>query len=162
VRDAFRRYVDALIAWYAAAPGSASPIHEPAAMKRAQNDVWSTSLAACLTAAGERARVLLLPSLNEMFGAVEKERMARRMHPPIVIWLMLFVAALAAALFAGYALAGTARRNWIYIVGFAATVSVATYVIVELEYPRLGLFRVNAIDQTLIELRATIGEDEQH
>jgi hypothetical protein len=100
--------------------------------------------------------MLLLPSLNELFGAVEKERMARRMHPPPVIFAMLGIAALAAALFAGYGLASSTTRSWIYMVGIAATVAIAVYVILELEYPRLGLARVTDMDQTLVELRATM------
>jgi hypothetical protein len=91
-----------------------------------------------------------------MFGAVERERMARRIHPPLVIFAMLGIAALATALFAGYALAVGTKRNWIYMIGISASAAMAVYVIIELEYPRLGLFRVDAMDQTLVELRATM------
>jgi hypothetical protein len=38
--------------------------------------------------------------------------------------------------------------------GIAACISAATYVILELEYPRVGLIRVNNMDQLLIDLRA--------
>jgi hypothetical protein len=99
---------------------------------------------------------LFLTALNDMFGAVEEERMARRIHPPSIVFGMLGIAALATALFAGYGLASGSSRNWIYMIGVAATIAVATYVILELEYPRLGLFRVNAMDQALVELRATM------
>ena len=156
VRDDLRRYVDALYAWYSEAQLPLALTDQPIALTRAQDDLWARAVAACLTPAGDRARMLLLPALNDVFGAVEKERMARRMHPPIVIWLMLGVTALTAALLAGYGLAGAQTRSWIYVIGLAASVSIATYVIIELEYPRLGLFRVNAIDQSLVELRATM------
>jgi hypothetical protein len=82
--------------------------------------------------------------------------MARRIHPPSVIFVMLGVAALASAIFAGYGIASGSTRNWMYMVGIAATIAAATYVILELEYPRLGLFRINAMDQALTELRATM------
>jgi hypothetical protein len=156
VRDAFRRYLDALIAWYAEIPGSTYQLHEPPALTRAQNDLWSRSVAACLTRDNQPAYLLLLPALNDVFGAVEKERMARRMHPPVVIFAMLAIAALASAIFAGYGIASGTARNWIYMIGVAATVAIAVYVILELEYPRLGLFRVNGMDQALVELRATM------
>jgi hypothetical protein len=113
-------------------------------------------VAACLAPSGEQARVLLLPALNEMFGIVESERLARRMHPPIVIFAMLGLTAFAAALFAGYGIAAGPTRNWIYLLGVAATVSSAAYVIIDLEYPRLGLIRIDAINQALVELRATM------
>ena len=155
-RDAFRRYVDALIAWYGEAPGSIETVREPKQVTQAMNSLWSLSVAACLTKSGEPARVLLLPALNDMFGSVDRERLARRIHPPAIVFVMLGIAALATALFAGYGLASGKSRSWIYMLGIAAAVSIATYVILELEYPRLGLFRVNAMDQALVELRATM------
>src|SRR5207237_339934 len=106
--------------------------------------------------AGDPARMLLLPALNDLFGAVERERAARRIHPPVLIFAMLGVAALASALFAGYGLASGATRPLLYMIGIAAAISIATYVILELEYPRLGLVRVNAMDRALTELRATM------
>jgi hypothetical protein len=156
VRDAMRTYVDALIAWYAEVPGATDRLNEPATVTSAARDLWTRSVAACLTPTGEKARMLLLPSLNDVFGAVEKERMARRIHPPLVIFVMLGIAILAASLFAGYGLASSMKRNWMYVIGVSATIAIAVYVILELEYPRLGVFRVNAMDQTLVELRATM------
>jgi hypothetical protein len=156
VRGAFRRYVDALIAAYAEFPGLANAAREPPGIARAQHDLWGDAVAVCLTPGGEPARILLLPALNEAFDTVERERLARRIHPPLVIWAMLGLAALAAGLFAGYDIAPGPSRNWIYILGVAATVSVAAYVVIELEYPRIGLVRIDAIDQTLVDLRATL------
>jgi hypothetical protein len=63
---------------------------------------------------------------------------------------------MAAALFAGYGVAAKSTHNWLFSIGVAATVSLATYVIVELEYPRLGLIRVSDMDRALVELRATM------
>ena len=100
--------------------------------------------------------MLVLPSLTQMFDSVDEERLARRMHPPAVVFIMLALTALAGALFAGYSMASGQARNWIYIIGITATISIATYVIVELEFPRLGVVRVNAFDQTLVELRETM------
>ena len=156
VRGEFRRYMDVLVAWYNEVPGTVETIHEPPALTKAQDALWSRSVAACIAPNGERARMLLLPGLSEMFSMVERERMARRMHPPALIWAMLGITALASALFAGYGLAGGPTRNWLYIIGVAASVSIATYVIIELEYPRLGLSRVNDMDQALVELRQTM------
>ncbi|HKW49564.1 MAG TPA: hypothetical protein VJN70_19060 [Gemmatimonadaceae bacterium] len=155
VRGEFRRYMDALVAWHTKIEAT-DLSDEPAALRNAQNDLWSGSVAACIAPNGEKARMLLLPALNDLFGLVEKERIARLMHPPTLIWAMLAITALASALFAGYGLAGGPSRNWIYIIGVAASVSIATYVIIELEYPRLGLSRVTDVDQTLIDLRATM------
>lgn len=155
IRDGLRHYLDAVIDWYKMPASLDAAVNQPAAVTRAQDVVWRQSVEACLTSGGEVARMLLLPALNELFDAVDRERMARRIHPPAIVWLMLAITALASALFVGYGFAGS-PRNWLYITGFAASISVATYVIVELEYPRLGLTSAAAIDRALVELRASL------
>ena len=39
------------------------------------------------------------------------------------------------------------------MVGFALTMALALYVIVDLEFPRLGLIRLDAYDQVLVDVR---------
>jgi hypothetical protein len=157
VRADFKRYVDALIAYYALP--SINPelfTHATPVLRRAESQLWSTAVAACTTSTGERARILLLPSLNEMFDNVETERLARGIHPPIIIFLMLGIAAMATALFAGYGMSSSPTRNWIYTLGIAATIASAVFVIIELEYPRVGLIRVDPMDEMLREFRASM------
>jgi hypothetical protein len=157
IRDGFRRYLDALLAWYTEATGAEQSLRSPGDVDRAKADLWSRSVAACLDPLGEKARMLLLPSLSDMFAAVEKERLARRIHPPLVIFAMLGVSALASALFLGYGLSSGPTRPWLHMLGVAVTISVAAYVILELEFPRLGLVRVGGMDRALAELRASVG-----
>ena len=53
-------------------------------------------------------------------------------------------------------MAGGRRRNWAFAIGFAATTATALFVILELEYPRLGLVRIESADQALVMLRERI------
>jgi hypothetical protein len=156
IRSGMQRYLDALLESYAQRSGAADPFSETAQMTDAQGDLWSRSVAVCITPNGEKARMLLLPALNEMFGIVEQERLARRIHPPVIVYVMLALTTLASSLFAGYGMAGTPTRNWLFTLGVAATISSILYVIVELEYPRRGLVRVDEMDQALVELRTTM------
>ena len=99
---------------------------------------------------------MLLPALNEMID-ITTRTMATKIHPPAVIFVMLFGVALASALLAGYGMAGGKSRNWLHMLGFAAVLAVAVYVILDLEFPRrLGLIRVDAFDQTLVKLRESM------
>lgn len=154
IRNGLRHYLDAVLGWYKSAASFDAAVNPPASVTRAQDDVWRRSVDACITPGGEVARMLLLPALNELFDSVDRERMARRVHPPTIVWLMLGITALASALFVGYGFAGS-PRNWLYITGFAASISSATYVIIELEYPRLGLTNAAVIDRALVEVRAS-------
>ena len=152
----FRRYVDALLASYQANAVTSDVLNEPPEVARAQDETWASAVKACISKEGEVARMLLLPGLNEMFGAVEEERFARRIHPPMMIFIMLGLTAFASALLAGFAIAGSSNRDWIHRVGVAAVISLAVYIIFEMEYPRLGLIRVKSADQALIDLRASM------
>lgn len=155
LRQLISRYVEALVGQNAdgAPADTTDPIRQPPAVRQLQDEVWSCAVGACLTPRGEPARVLLLPSITEMFGAVERERMRRRIHPPALIFVMLGVTALAAAVFAGYSLANTPSRNWLYLVAVATSISFVTFVIVELEFPRLGWLRIEEMDQELVDLQ---------
>ena len=82
--------------------------------------------------------------------------MAGQMHPPLVIFAMLFVLALASALLSGYAMGSGKSREWLHMLAFAAVVSISVYVIIDIEYPRFGLIRVDAFDQVLVDVRASM------
>ena len=155
IRDAFKGYLDTLLRAYDLPPGTPAEERERAAATRAQKVLWTRIVTSALDPAGEKARVLIMPSINEVFDEVDMEFLMRRIHPPMLIYIMLAIAALAAALFAGYGMSPH-PRNWLYIVGVATTISIATWVILELESPRLGMIRMDSMNDALVELRATM------
>jgi hypothetical protein len=156
VRAGFKRYVDAL---YDADTVQIEPTDkflEAPGVVQARHAVWVQAVAAVSVPSGERARLLLLPALRDMFVAAERERLGRRIHPPVIVYAMLGLTALAAALLGGYAFASTPTRNWTYMIGVAAAVSISTYVIIDLEYPRIGLVRVDPLEDVLADLHANL------
>jgi hypothetical protein len=50
------------------------------------------------------------------------------------------------SLIAGFGMAASAGHSWIHMVLFAGTLTIALYVVTDLEYPRLGLIRIEAFD----------------
>lgn len=77
-------------------------------------------------------------------------------HPPAVIFMLLVMLSLLASMLAGYVLCVSKGRNWFYMLLFTTTISLTLYVIIDLEYPRYGLIRVDNADQTLIDLRSVM------
>src|SRR5262245_53363409 len=151
LRARFRDYVDARLAVYRALPDFEKSKAELARAARLQQELWSRSVA---SATGlQPATMLLLPALNEMIDITTTRTMAAEMHPPIVIFLLLIVLALLSALLAGYETAGAKARDWVRMVAYAVTLAGAVYVILDMEYPRFGLIRVDAFDRVLVELR---------
>jgi hypothetical protein len=82
--------------------------------------------------------------------------MATQLHPPEIVYVMLFWLALLASLLAGYGMAGGRTRKWLHMIGFALIMAVSVYVILDLEFPRLGFFHLNVFDQTLVDLRESM------
>jgi len=74
-------------------------------------------------------------------------------HPPLPIYLVLTFLVLASSALSGYAMGKAGRRNWTHILLYSATLALAMYVILDLDYPRVGLITVNNIEQVLVELR---------
>jgi hypothetical protein len=154
LRDAFRRYLDSRLESYAHLR------RDPAAARAAygrsqalQQEIWSRSVEATRAAPGPAA-MLLLPALNQMLDIATTRMTTLRFHPPYTIFALLVTMAIASALLAGYAMGQGGASGRIYRIAFAGFVALAVYVIVDLEYPRLGWIRVDDADQVLVDLRA--------
>ena len=121
-----------------------------------QNRIWTEALSALPSPDQTSARVVLLPALNEMFDIAASRSAATFQHPPPVVFIMLGVLALIGAVYAGYALAGRKHATWLHALGFPAVLTLVLFVIVDLEFPRLGFIRVDAADRVLLELRQSL------
>lgn len=152
LRESFRRYLDARLAVYRKLPDLQAAEAELARATELQGEIWTQAVAACREAA-QPASMLVLPALNQMIDITTTRTMATQMHPPMIIFVMLAALALASAVLAGYGMAASQTRSWVHILEFAAIMAVTVYIIVDLEHPRLGLIRVDAFDQVLVDLR---------
>jgi len=154
LQESFRRYLDARLAVYRALPDFAKAKAELARAAGMQQEIWTKSLAAAPGVPS--ATVLLVPALNQMFDITTTRTMAGQMHPPMIIFTLLCGLALLSAMLAGYAASGAKARNWVHTTVFALTLAGAVYVILDIEFPRLGLIRVDAFDQVLVDLRQSM------
>ena len=149
LQDSFRRYVELRLE---------STQHvdtkPPATLAAVQQTIWSDAVAVSRFASDARAAQLLLPALNEMFDVAGERYVAVTEHPPALVFMMLLVFMLLAALLAGYAMAAGKHRHWLHVGCFVVGLLFALYVTIDLEYPRAGLIRVDSYDQLLIDLRA--------
>lgn len=159
LREKFRAYVDLRLQAYKKLPDIAAAKAELAKASRLQGEIWRQAVAASRAeGASTAAPVLLLAALNAMIDVTTTRTMAAEIHPPPIIFVMLFAAALATSLLAGYGMAGAKSRSWLHMLGLASVIAAAVYVIIDIEYPRLGLIRVDAFDHALVELRESMNE----
>jgi len=155
LRNSFRRYLDTRLAIYQKLPDIQAALAELAKANALQGEIWSRAVAACQQSSTPLV-AQLIPALNQMFDIATTRTMAAQVHPPAVVFLMLGVLALICALLAGYAMAGGKSRSGIHVLGFALIMATTVYVILDLEFPRFGLIRVDATDRVLLDLRASM------
>ena len=153
LRSRFRDYLDSRLRVYRALPDLQAAETELTRSAQLQQQIWSRAVTA---ASGvQPATMLLLPALNEMFDITTTRTMAARTHPPFVVFAMLGALCMLGAFIVGYAM-GAPKRTWVHVVTFAATLAAAFYMIIDLEFPRLGLIKVDDFDQVLVDLRQSM------
>lgn len=156
LRELFRSYTDTRLAVYGKLPDVAAARAELERANAMQQEIWSYTVSACLRADGEKARVLLLPAVNDMIDITTNRTMALLTHPPEFIYVMLVGLVLVSSVIAGFAMSPSPTRRWLHWISFAVAMAGALYVVLDLEFPRAGLFRIDAFDQFLIDLRKSM------
>jgi hypothetical protein len=160
LRELFRRYLDTRLEAYRLLPDLDAARGALARAEELQRAIWIASVAGCADAAPQPCGIMLLPALNAMIDITTTRTAAARMHPPWVILWLLCGLAFGCALLAGYSMGVGKRRKWTHMVAFAAVLALTVYVIVDLEFPRVGFIRVDDFDQVLVDLRASMDKSK--
>jgi hypothetical protein len=154
VRDLFRRYTDLRVVAYERVRDEAATEAKTAAALRLQGEIWQLAVAGVRKPeASPGAAQVLLPALNAMFDIVTTRNTATRNHPPLAIYLLLCVLCAVGSMLFGYAIGPSRNPNWLHRLAFAGVMALAIYVILDLEFPRRGLIRIDGEDKVLMELR---------
>jgi hypothetical protein len=154
LRQDFRDYLDARLEFYARLADDRDAAR--AALDRSQalqQTIWSESVAATAQQNSAAVTSLVLASLNTMFDITTTRRVAMETHPPGAIYLALATIVFASSVLAGYGMAKSGKRNWSHMLIYTGTLALAIYLIVDMDYPRLGLIRIDNADHILVELR---------
>ncbi|MCE5230393.1 DUF4239 domain-containing protein [bacterium] len=154
LRRMFREYAETRLGVYHKLPDVKAAYADISRLGDLQKQIWSSALASAQSNNGPQATMLLMPALNAMFDILTTQKMAGLAHPPLIVFAMLFGLAVISSLLVGYDMGGIRQRHWIHLMGFAATIAFALYVVVDLEYPRLGLIRIDHFDQAMVDLLA--------
>jgi hypothetical protein len=152
LREKFRRYLDTRLAAYRKLPDLEAAMAELGRASALQGEIWKEAIPAS-KAAGPPASVLLPPALNEMFDITTTRTAATRAHPPTFLFVMLVILALVSALLVGNGMSAGKSSHRLHMLAYAGILALTIYVIVDLEFPRVGLIRVDAADRVLVEVR---------
>jgi hypothetical protein len=121
-----------------------------------QQEIWSVAIAAAERDGRVYVWTLVVPALNAMFDAATSRVNAVRMHVPWIVFGLLGVLALLASVLAGYGMVAESGRDWMHMITFSAVIAITLYVIADMEFPRIGLIRIDVADEVLLELRSSM------
>lgn len=149
LREQYRRYVQARLDAYRTQSAGDPSQEKFAGATTLQKEIWAATVAALAEVDPEMMDSVLSP-LNQMIEITTTRAIAGLTHTPKLIMVMLLVLSLVCSLLAGYVIAGThARQVGLHLLAFALVMTATIYVIVDLDYPRFGIIRVDFADKAL-------------
>ena len=155
-RDLFRQYLSARVDVYRTPRGFSlrrnMTLFAPEPLERSQRlqaEIWKEAVANCPPGSSRVACVLLLPAISKMTEVARIRTAVNQRHPPHIVFAMLFGIGVTSSLLAGYGMAAKPTRSWVHIVGIATALAGALFVITNIEFPRLGLIRLDVHDHVL-------------
>ena len=157
MRDLFRAYLDSRLAIYRAIPDMDVVNRELAHSTELQNQIWSLAVSSTRSpGAHPNAGMLVINAFNTMIDISNTRTWAALTHPPVIIFGLLFVIALICAFIAGTSLSSAKSTAWLHAIAFALLTCGSIYVILEIEYPRVGFINIEKYDQALVDVRTSM------
>lgn len=109
--------------------------------RQAFETLWDAAVAATANPRARDASSALLSTLDEIAKISTKSSTTSYLHPPLVISVVLFLLSLVSAFLLGYQTSNIRRKSWVHLALFVAFLALITYLVFDLEYPRLGAIR---------------------
>lgn len=156
MRRLFRQYLDARLQLYRELPDLPATEQEMEHTARIQQRLWTLAVTASRASTTPEVATLLLPAMNQMIDVTTSRKVALYTHLPSLILAVLMIVALFSGLLAGYAMAKRRGRSWVHMLVYAFVVAVTIYAVIDLDYPRSGLIRLDVADIALTKLRDSI------
>ena len=155
-REGFRRYLDQQMKIVGDATDPKAVQAGFDRLSVIQQEIWNGLISATKADKSTPLAQALLPPVNEMFDLSTSRLMAAQQHPPLAVFVMLGALVLVSGLLAGFGMAKSATQSPLHVFGFATIMALSVYLILDIEYPRLGLVRIHAFDEAFRALRASM------
>jgi hypothetical protein len=108
-----------------------------------QDQLWQSAVAATGSKMARSDASTLLATLSELRSLTTSRRVLTGFHPPTIIMLFLLTLSLAASFLLGYQISMLKKKSWPHILLFLAFLAFTNYLIIDLEYSRVGWIQID-------------------
>lgn len=155
IQAEFASYVQNRLQYGKALSGEGSVLAAYRETQELQNRIWKLAAEGVNLDAPTPRAMLLLPALNDMFDAASARHVATQAHAPVVIMALLVGLSILSAYMAGRTVARIRASFWQRSI-YALVLTVTLLVIADLDYPRLGLIRLDYSDELMVGLQSPV------
>ena len=118
--------------------------------------LWDAAVEATSNPRARDASAALLGTLEDIGAISARSSTAPYLHPPLAISMVLLLLSLVSSFLLGYQASTIRRKSWVHLGLFVAFLAVVTYLVVDLEYPRVGAIRIGDMQEFLRERHGTM------
>lgn len=118
-----------------------------------EDKIWFAVVAATKESSNKALPQIYIPVINDMFEAAHTGYYLTRIHPPLIIFALLIGLAVLGAFLVGYNSAENKQQLPIHSLCYILLTAITIYIIMNMEYARVGFIGLDAFDEILIQMR---------
>lgn len=153
LREDVRQYFECYINIFSYIPYSPKIEAELRKAQVLEDKIWDATITATDESTNKTLAQVYVPAMNEMFESAHTGYYMTRVHPPMIIFALLIGLAALGAFLVGYNSAESKRKYPIHSLCYVFLTAFTIYVIINMEYPRVGFISMGTFDKILVEVK---------
>jgi hypothetical protein len=159
LQSSFREYMHSRLTIYKDLPYLRKAKKEWEHTQEIKTKLWNQALIASQSTKSDAASEVLLPAINAMFDMANSRYEGTKIHSPGIIFFLLIGIASLSSFLAGFGTAKHEMKKSVYILIYVLITSFTIYIILDMEFPRMGFIRVDAFDKVLEETSTNLNKN---
>ena len=153
IKQDIRDYIDCYIALFKDIRDNKKVLEHLRKANEVEEKIWLAAVEASLRPSNQTLATTYLPAFNDMFEAAHTGYYLTKIHPPAVIFALLLGLAILGGFLVGYNSAETKQKYHLHALCYVLLTAFTIYIILNMEYPRLGFIDLSVFDHILVSVR---------
>lgn len=153
LRSDLRNYLDIYLKIFDDIPHTDKVNADLEIAQNIEDGIWKDAIKACDELSNKTLAQIYLPGISDMFDAAHTGYFLTQIHPPIIIFALLITLAILGAFLVGYTSAESTHDWPLHSVCYVLLTAFTIYIIINMEYPRVGFLGLNNFDHILVSVR---------